>query len=101
MKRHPIDPVAVLGVGFVAVCLLLWAAWSFAWSQDALTLAFPVGIVVIGVLGLAATLWSSRRDDRPPEDDASEAAPATMSDTNDTLFLDDLSTTTEEGEDAR
>lgn len=75
MRRHDTDVLSlVFGIVFLGVAAL-WPLFHYSvFPDDVVGMALPVLLIGAGVLGLAASLTRSRRQDR--SDGSPEARPA-------------------------
>ncbi|KAA1422340.1 hypothetical protein FE697_014375 [Mumia zhuanghuii] len=129
MKRHPLDALTLVALAFVLVAGVLWGMWYAGWEPVSLAIAAPLLLVLLGTVGLVATLIAARQagrrqreqrtavadlgEDRPPADTEAaaeaehetgpeaEPAPEPVDAPTDTLTLEDLTRPSDDREDRR
>lgn len=114
MKRHPLDALTLVSLSFVAVAGAVWAMWYAGWDPVSIAVAGPLLLVALGVAGLVATIVSARqtsrrrrehalRDAGAPDELPTDDLPSddTPPDSTRTLTLEDLTGSSDEGEDKR
>lgn len=90
MKRHPLDALTLVALTFVLVAGALWGMWYAGWELESLAIAAPLLLVVLGTVGLIATLVAARQAGRRQRERRTPvAAPADVAPPADGRAADD------------